>query len=762
MLLFFVLILFSIHAQPVKFTSNSSVTFISQNGVDTLKYPLTGGLNAPQFNTIDFNRDGIKDLVIFERIGNRLLTFIRTTNGYLYEPTYEKDFPPLNNWVILKDYNCDGLEDIFTEVNTSAQPDKTKPIFTQGIRLIKNKGIINGKFSWEQTQNQLYDTGIFNLPPTNIAVGNIDLPGIEDIDNDGDLDLLFFPLGRNVVNYYQNMSKELGYGCDSIKYVFRDDAWGYMYYLVNQHGFILHDTNTWTRNYPQLHGMHNGASLKFYDADNDGDKDLIYGDVGYNSLIFLKNAKTINSLNRDSIIFQDLNFPSNSVKAEIPIFPAAYIFNADNDTISDLIVCPNAESGAKNNNQILFYKNTGSNKNPVFTYQSNNYFVKDMVDLGGGAAPEFVDIDADNDLDLVIATNGEYSITQNSNDRLVLYKNIGSASKPVYQLTDTNFLNINSGLNKIFRIKASFGDLNNDGKADMVIGDLNGILHYYTNTSSGNNISFTKITGKLDLLNPGTFAAPQIIDFNKDGKKDLIIGRKNGTIVYYQNNGTLQDPVFTANPTIDSLGKVNVAQTFTSGGTTFYFDGYSNPYVCDIDKDGTFEMLVGSDQGKVFLYTNVSDNPSAVFNLLTDVFNYAEDENAVSVNMGNRCTVSLANLTNDSIPDILVGNACGGLRMYKTKIYGKISAINNPIISKNYALQLFPNPTCTNVWVNFNNVINSVNYSIYNINGTLVTTGKINPTNNLINLELLNNGIYFVTLNNQISVNETHKLIIYK
>ena len=46
-----------------------------------LKFPFTGGLNAPQFSAADLNNDGANDLVIFDRAGNVVLTFINNLTG---------------------------------------------------------------------------------------------------------------------------------------------------------------------------------------------------------------------------------------------------------------------------------------------------------------------------------------------------------------------------------------------------------------------------------------------------------------------------------------------------------------------------------------------------------------------------------------------------------------------------------------------------------------------------------------------------------
>ena len=84
----------------------------------SLKYPWTGGLNSCQYGSIDLNGDGIRDLVIFDRHGNRILPFINDgtpgLNGYSFHPEYVKYFPDLHDWVIFKDYDYDGNQDNLT------------------------------------------------------------------------------------------------------------------------------------------------------------------------------------------------------------------------------------------------------------------------------------------------------------------------------------------------------------------------------------------------------------------------------------------------------------------------------------------------------------------------------------------------------------------------------------------------------------------------------------------------------------------------
>ena len=104
-------------AQKYGFERVDSVT-VTVGGVQ-LDYPWVGGINAAQFSTIHLNNDTIEDLFIFDRTGNKILTFINSGigSGYVYAPEYESQFPALQSWALLRDYNCDGKKDIFSYVS---------------------------------------------------------------------------------------------------------------------------------------------------------------------------------------------------------------------------------------------------------------------------------------------------------------------------------------------------------------------------------------------------------------------------------------------------------------------------------------------------------------------------------------------------------------------------------------------------------------------------------------------------------------------
>ena len=82
-----------------------------------LENALTGGLNSPQLSAVDLNNDGLQDLYVFDRVGFVSRCFLnRGAPGqpdYIWAPEYESRFPPLRQWVLLRDFNRDGAMDIF-------------------------------------------------------------------------------------------------------------------------------------------------------------------------------------------------------------------------------------------------------------------------------------------------------------------------------------------------------------------------------------------------------------------------------------------------------------------------------------------------------------------------------------------------------------------------------------------------------------------------------------------------------------------------
>ena len=84
-----------------------------------LAFGLAGGIKAAQYNAIDLDRDGKDDLLVFDRLGEVIMPFLNkaTEEGeinYEYAPQYKDLFRDIKKWIRIRDYNNDGIEDIFS------------------------------------------------------------------------------------------------------------------------------------------------------------------------------------------------------------------------------------------------------------------------------------------------------------------------------------------------------------------------------------------------------------------------------------------------------------------------------------------------------------------------------------------------------------------------------------------------------------------------------------------------------------------------
>ncbi|WP_460880107.1 hypothetical protein [Pontibacter rugosus] len=80
--------------QPFRFRLSQDIPVTTPAG--KLTDPWSGGLNTPQFSTIDLNKDGQPDLFIFDRQLRKVYTWLAVQQQgkweYVYAPEYEVFF----------------------------------------------------------------------------------------------------------------------------------------------------------------------------------------------------------------------------------------------------------------------------------------------------------------------------------------------------------------------------------------------------------------------------------------------------------------------------------------------------------------------------------------------------------------------------------------------------------------------------------------------------------------------------------------------
>lgn len=715
---------------------------VIENGL-VLKMPWANGLNYINASQTDINFDGKKDLVFFDRAGSngkgRFRCFVNIGIAgevkYIADPGLSYYFPICTDWAVLKDYNCDGKEDLFCSTSS-------------GIKIYKNIGSAQTgpKFALEQSllESNYNPTGVANM--VNLYASSVGVPGIADVDGDGDLDILTFAPQGIIIEYHKNRSKEKYGHCDSLDYEISEYCWGNISESncsVNLNACSSAKSTAPFNSQNSNKPYHAGSCLLCLDSDDDGDKDLVMGDIVCNTLQYVHNTgSSTNALFTDTTKRYP-NYPNknNTLQVKIDNFPCAYSADVNNDGKLDLLASPNAPN-SENFESVWYYQNVSSTNTVNFQFVRKNLFQNEMIDVGQNAYPVLFDYNADGKKDLLIGTHGYY-INNSLSARLTLYQNVGTNAVPSFSLVSRDYANLSS--KNLNFVMPTVGDIDGDGDIDICVGNSTGQIHWLENTAgAGNpcNFSIFKLN-PFSFTTPSGTGSPQLFDLDNDGKLDLLIGMRNGRIAFYKNTATtVSTPSFSLMNSF--LGSVDVKDASNIYGT----DGYAAPHFY---KDGTeLKLLVGSINGRVFQYS-VPNNLSSTFPLINNSVN--------AYNEGEQSTVWYEDINADGKPDLFIGNASGGLSFFSS---------NSPFVglSKDTKyihspLQVFPNPN--NGVVNMeilNEGENIQNVSIYSTLGNLVL--KNDFFNNKIQMDLsaLETGIYFAKIT--ISRTNGNSIFTYK
>ncbi len=639
-----------------------------------------GGLNSPQFYKMRLNNDTVEDLLVFDRTGvHKIQTYLAVQNGgvwsWKYTPEYEAFLPPVTFWMSVADFNGDGRKDIFTYT-------------IYGIAIYKNK-TTPGQFpSFQLAFDPLeYDFQglIFNIP-----FNPQDLPGLVDIDNDNDLDVLVFDFfAGGTLEWYKNLRTELNLHPDTMRMVRADACWGDF--------FEGNTCFTFTFNYScplkpaptgPLSGakgsspLHAGSTVSLYDYDGDGDKDLFMGDISCNELYYMQN---IGTLANAVVAPPPTAFPPNTLPAILPRYPAAFFEDLDFDGKTDMLVAPNTSNDEANQVNFQFsswlYKNVNPGNGTTLQFNKSNFLQEGMVDLGQFARPVLEDIDRDGDLDLLVGNDGRLISAGNYRASLSLFTNVGSSTNPSFSLTDPDYLGLSS-LNRT-SLTPIFVDFNNDGKRDLIVTSLNsslgqGQVTLYPNTATSNQVPFLFSITNNQILNV-PYAVGDLHhfhDMDNDGDLDLLIGKATGRLVYIRNN----NGVFS-----------QVTSTFM-GLDIAAFDRGIAPFVTDINNDSLQDLVYATARGVVYVIDHVKQNlldslpryEVQLFNNLSGLTN--------PMSNGNFNSIAIGDLNGDGARDMIVGTFTGGLH-YLENTNGVLGTPVNQLSKSEPQFELWPNPS---------------------------------------------------------------------
>jgi hypothetical protein len=137
-------------------------------------------------------------------------------------------------------------------------------------------------------------------------------------------------------------------------------------------------------------------------------------------------------------------------------------------------------------------------------------------------------------------------------------------------------------------------DWDGDGRIDLLVGDIRGNIYLIPNVGTPKQYAFGKhrqlTAGGKPLTVPGGDAGPFAADWDGDGRLDLLVGAGDGSVWFYRNIGTTKVPELAAG-----------VQLVPPGEAAFGPDAPRTPRrgirakVCavDWDGDGRLDLLVG-------------------------------------------------------------------------------------------------------------------------------------------------------------------------
>ncbi|MEO0082069.1 MAG: T9SS type A sorting domain-containing protein [candidate division WOR-3 bacterium] len=287
-------------------------------------------------------------------------------------------------------------------------------------------------------------------------------------------------------------------------------------------------------------------------------------------------------------------------------------------------------------------------------------------------------------------------------------------------------------------------DWNSDGVRDLISGDRGGYVNVFIQTDTGLVAYYRIAKQNGDTFDVGTSSTPAVMDWNSDGRKDLIIGRETATSLLYLNVGTDTAPAFQ-----DSI-------IMTSGGSWIIF-GRSQVSAFDIDQDGRKDVIYGEIGGYVHVYLNTGPDsfPRLVRADTLMTVNGVKIMPPGSPSRESKC--GFCDWNNDGTPDLLIGGYAGLIDLYLGVPQVGQAEDTRCQISDN-RLQIEPNPARTHAlvrvsWASLAGQTHRAELRVYDPDGRCVRSvqltwspGHLTTWSFPLDLRGLTNGVYLVRL----------------
>ncbi|WP_339874609.1 FG-GAP-like repeat-containing protein [uncultured Algoriphagus sp.] len=687
----FIFLLSSIHLNAQEIFRIDKQAEVEVNDV-LLTSPFTGGINSAQIETIDLTGDGIEEWVTWDINSRQLLVFRKEGEKFFHLPELTYAFPTnISGFLILADFDGDGKKDLFTST-------------AFGIKAYKNTS--NGsQISWDVAQNFLKLDG-----SGNIQTNNLDTPLIQDLDGDGDLDLVIFNFaGGDYMEFYKNTSVERKQSADIDGFEFPLTHWGNFEFCgcgdisfgktcegQDLNSRILSDENS-----KILHA--GGHSILYQDFDGDGIDDLVLGRDECSTLYFLPNSGT-----SSEPIFSSFtnSLPGYGDFPEFPLFHIGQLIE------EDIIVSLNTSEASSNfgidfANSIVKIDSQG---NADFEFLQNQ-----MIDLGENTKPFHIGSSANGNLVIISnrMKNGEVIATESMfslESEKFIYVDIFNESLENLKLVDAQKLYYRDKENRVHQLITG---ISRQGSIPIQL------------LFEIENLEYQPIT--LDGYQPQRGDYLQF--FYYDNEDHMLVASQNGSLDLYtvdfsNNTAILLESDFLGfadNPANRNLSVAVVQKT--------------NPDLYAVDQNGVMSKIEDFMQS------------ATVSEVLIQI-----GDHYFPTRLGRNTWITTVAETFKGTTDLILGTRAGGL------IYLTSTAESNPNEDE-YQIIVYPNPSDGPIKVITNK--NSTGTLINSLGQELLSEITI-PANTEVEIQasFLTPGLYILILESEGKFRESRKIWI--
>jgi len=254
--------------------------------------------------------------------------------------------------------------------------------------------------------------------------------------------------------------------------------------------------------------------------------------------------------------------------------PRCYDWDHDGDL--DLLV-------GGDDGRLWLYRNSGTSQKARFQAKKpisaggrnrwgNSYTGLVLTNLMGNALP-----------DLAVCHSG---------NEVTIHQNVGNARSP--EFADEG---VTCQVQANCQGRFDIADWDGDGLGDVVTGSFGGKLEWHRNEGKADTPTFGP--GKPFFnLSLAYNSHPRIVDFNQDGRLDLLLGVNWGTVSLYRNVKTDGKSSLSASRLMQWSDGTNLNIRKLNGDDT-------TPELADLDGDGVLDLISGGKNGRLFFMRGI-------------------------------------------------------------------------------------------------------------------------------------------------------------